>query len=51
MLGRVGDIEKINKNESYNGFTDINGHWAYYSILEATTTHEHEFDGKIEIWK
>ncbi len=51
VLGRYGDIEKINENKSHYGFTDIEGHWAYYGIIEATSTHEHEFNDNVEIWK
>ena len=51
MLGRIGDIERINNNKSLNKFTDIDGHWAYYGIVEATITHEYEFKEDIEIWK
>ena len=51
MLGRIGDIEKINEYRVLNKFTDIDGHWAYYGIVEATSSHEYEFDGDVEIWK
>ena len=51
MLGRIGDIQTINSNKTFNKFTDIDGHWAYYGIVEATSSHEYEFDGDIEIWK
>ena len=51
MLGRMGDIDKINSYRSYNTFTDIDGHWAYYGIIEATISHEYEFEGNVEIWK
>ena len=51
MLGRIGDIEKINEYRVLNKFTDIDGHWSYYGIVEATSSHEYEFDGDVEIWK
>ena len=51
MLERMGDVEKINANKSLNKFTDIDGHWAYYGIVEATNAHEFEFKDGIEIWK
>ena len=51
MLQRTGDIGRINSDNTLKKFTDINGHWAYYGILEATNSHEYEFDDKVEIWK
>ena len=51
MLGRAGDVENINQHSSLNKFTDIDEHWAYYGIVEATIGHEYEFENGIEIWK
>jgi len=51
MLRRVGDIKEINSNKSLNRFKDIEGHWAYYGIIEATHSHDYEYDETIEIWK
>ncbi len=51
MLGRAGDVDNINKHSSLNVFTDIDEHWAYYGIVEATIGHEYEFENGIEIWK
>ena len=51
MLGRNADIEKINLDKSLNKFTDIDDHWAYYGILEATNSHDYVTNGNTEIWK
>ena len=51
MLLRIGDIDKINSDKSLNVFNDIDDHWAYYGIVEATIQHDYEYEDGIEIWK
>ena len=54
MLNRYGDEEYIVKNkDKILYFTDIDKHWAYYAIVEATNGHDFERanNGKDEIWK
>ena len=51
ILGRAGDVTKINSNRYYNIFTDIDGHWAYYGIIEATNKHDYEVVDNVELWK
>lgn len=49
-LGRFNDVTSINEHASANKFTDITGHWAYYNIMEATITHDHETENGKETW-
>lgn len=51
MLGRSADISYLNENEELNIYQDINGHWAYYQILEASISHEHDDEKLQEEWK
>lgn len=53
MLGRVADYNYIDKNpDKIVHFVDLEDvHWAYYSIMESTNTHEYERKNQKEIWK
>ena len=54
MLNRYGDEEFIVKNkDKILYFTDIDKHWAYYAIVEATNGHDFERanNGRDEFWK
>ena len=52
MLGRVADQSYIDQNpDQIVHFGDLlDQHWAYYSIMEATNSHEYEWDAREEIW-
>ena len=54
------DYDWLTRDERYvdrNGdelvsFSDLNdNHWAYYTIMEATNTHDHTKDGSEEAWE
>lgn len=50
MLDRIADKEFINKND-VKPFTDIDTHWAYYEIVEASASHKYERKtNKAELW-
>lgn len=54
MLNRYGDEDFIIKNkDKILYFTDIDNHWAYYAIIEATNGHDFEraSNGHNEYWK
>lgn len=54
MINRYGDEPFISKNEDkILYFTDINNHWAYTAIVEATNGHDFEraSNGRDEFWK
>lgn len=51
VLGRSPDIEYLNENKALNKYTDISSHWAYYQILEASISHEHERSNLKETWE
>ena len=53
MLGRGADERYVDRNgDELVSFSDLNdNHWAYYTIMEATNTHDHTKDGSEEVWK
>ena len=53
MLGRGADERYVDRNgDELVSFFDLNDdHWAYYTIMEATNTHDHTKDGSEEVWK
>ena len=54
MLNRYGDEKFIDANkDKILYFSDIDNHWAYYAIVEATNGHDFERagNGKDEFWK
>lgn len=53
MLGRSADERYVDRNgDELVSFSDLNdNHWAYYTIMEATNTHDHTKDGSEEVWE
>ena len=53
MLGRSADEHYVDRNgDELVSFSDLNdNHWAYYTIMEATNTHDHTKDGSEEVWE
>ena len=53
MLGRDADESYINRNEDeLVSFVDLSkNHWAYYTIMEATNTHDYTTSSNGESWK
>ena len=37
-LGRTANREYIESQSGYTVFDDMDGHWAYYEVIEATNT-------------
>ena len=53
MLGRDADESYINRNaDELVSFVDLSkNHWAYYTIMEATNTHDYTTSSNGESWK
>ena len=52
MLGRRADAEFVQDNaDRITQFQDLySGHWAYYEIMEATNSHDYDWDEGSETW-
>ena len=52
MLSRAADQRYIDRNaDELTSFADLtSGHWAYYTVMEATNSHKYSVDGGVESW-
>lgn len=51
MLGRAADEDFVNEHaEELTPFSDIEEHWAFYHIVEATNDHDYTKTGSTEKW-
>ena len=51
MLGRAADEDFVDEHaEELTQFSDIEKHWAYYHIVEATNDHDYTKPSSGENW-